>query len=333
MKITPRLLPPIHRVAIAALFVALSSPAFADQDFTPTQGDQPHQPLELNLSQGMVFTQTMQQQTTVGQQVMGQQMQMQQEMTGVLVNEVEQVDDAGRATIAATFHRAALKIDAGPGAALEHDTAADNDPNNPLAMLDGLVGQRITYSIDPQGRVGDVEGIDAMLEAMLEAGGDVPPAQRQQVMDMLGEHYGEEAFIEQLTHQRIYPQQPVGQGARWRQQMTVAQPTEMALDRRFTLQERGDDAAVLELEGTLELAEDAEPIDTGQALIQLELSGEEEGRIELDATTGLINRLESRTTIQGPLNVQMQNAEAPPIEGEMSITTQNTITTTEGRPD
>ncbi len=334
MNKTSRLSPLPHRVAVATLVVAPVSIAHAE-DFTPSQGEEPRQALELNLSEGQVFTQNIEERTEMGQHVMGQQMDMEQRMTKVIVHEVQSVDGEGQATVEMTYDRAALHIDGGPGMALEYDTAEDNAEPSPLAPLDGLIGQSITYTVDRQGNVDEVDGIDGLLESMVDAAGEMPAEQRGQVMGMLQEHFGEEAIREQFMHHRVYPEEPVGEGARWQIDAGLEQPVPIAVDHRFTLRERGEEHTVLDLESKLELGDDAEPIQSGPARIQLNLSGEAEGTLHLDAESGIVRELETTTELEGPIDVQMeqQDQQMPPIEGEMSFTTRTTINATDGRPD
>jgi hypothetical protein len=169
------------------------------------------------------------------------------------------------------------------------------DSDNPPAEIppgaqafSALVGNGFSMLITPQGRVLEVEGLEAMYEQMLQAIDLPDAAAEQQFRQTLEQQFGEEALKQQMNGASFeFPPEPIGIGESWTTttELTVLMP--MVIESKYTLRSVEGGLAELELSSTVNSSANAGPVDFGTFQIEYSVSGEQQGAVQVDLASGM----------------------------------------------
>jgi len=187
------------------------------------------------------------------------------------------------------------------------------DSDNPPAEVPpgaqafaALVGSGFSMLITPQGKVLEVEGLEAMYAQMLQAI-DFPDAAAEQTFrQTLEQQFGEEALKQQMNGASFeFPLEPIGIGESWTTttELTVLMP--MVIESKYTLRSVEGGLAELELNSTVNSSANAGPVDFGTVQIEYSVSGEQQGIVQVDLASGMTD-----SRIQQTLSGEMVMAAA-----------------------
>lgn len=201
-----------------------------------------------------------------------------------MVYDVLDVGQNGGFTIKVTY-KAVKMVQDGPGGRIDYDSS------NPPAVLPtgagglaGLLGQSIILKMDSQGKVVEIQGVDALMANLGEKTGASPAA--KMVMANLKEQFGDEAIKETYGNMVCFPDSPVGPGDSWTQKLPITKPFPMVVENVYKLSGRQNGIASLETKATLKTNEDIPPLDMGDFKMKFNLNGTIEGTVNLDENTG-----------------------------------------------
>lgn len=288
-------------LAVLAIGAAGCSQDSAEADeFVPHDGDEPRVHLRLNLTEGLSYTEHSEMHQVVKQEVGKFSMRMEQESTFVTRFEVKEIDEEGNARLEGVYERVRFRFDNDPGVAMTFDSADPDGSAPEIKHLGAMVGTKLSFTLDPQGKVTRITGITDMQQAIMEAASDRPAAEREMMRQMFEEMFSEEQLMEAFTHSPGYPDRPIGVGARWRETTEFEYGLPMKVDGRFTLS--GRDAGVTTIEGRKAISsQDREHPLPGGHTMRARLEGTGESSIEVDETTGMVLRMKSTNDIKGPV--------------------------------
>jgi hypothetical protein len=243
--------------------------------------------LRYRLQKGETYTLRMTAKQDVVQWVMGNEMEIAQTFSFAMTYKVNDVDEEDVAEIEVTFSSVKFKMEQ-QMMTLEFDS--DDPPDEipePLKAFAAMVGQSLKVKMKPTGAVVAVEGIEEMMENVLDAV-DLPnDAAKEQAMQMFDQFFGEDSLTSMLEGMtRIYPDDPVAAGESWTTQMDAKIGFPMRLKNTYKLKERKDNVATLEMVTTIEPDEDAEPMTIGDIEMVFDLSGTQKGTMKVDELTG-----------------------------------------------
>ena len=169
------------------------------------------------------------------------------------------------------------------------------DSDNPPAEVPpgaqafaALVGSGFSMLITPQGKVLEVEGLEAMYAQMLQAIDFPDAAAEQQFRQTLEQQFGEEALKQQMSGASFeFPPEPIGIGESWTTttELTVLMP--MMIESKYTLRSVEGGLAELELSSTVNSSANAGPVDFGTVQIEYSVSGEQQGIVQVDLASGM----------------------------------------------
>lgn len=295
--------------ALIVLLGMLSS-ATADEQIT----------LELNLEPGQSITVEMLTRQDIDQTVQGQALNMDQTIGLTSLYEVlDRPSASGGYWMRMTYTHCRFKQTGQMG---EIDFDSDRDEGEVPLMargFSGLVGQSLVIEFKPDGEVVTVEGIEVMLEKMIDAM-DLPegPAKdaARQVME---EQFNPESLKQMMAMSAgVYPGKPVGLGDAWDDQQSLAGMVPMTVDSRYTLAGFDDQTASLDVSGQISPQLDAEAFKIDQAQMMTKMDGTQTGKVVLDRQTGWVKSSEMTQNIQGQMTVTPPDAD--PVKIDMVIT-------------
>ncbi|HUT12734.1 MAG TPA: DUF6263 family protein [Thermoguttaceae bacterium] len=220
--------------------------------------------------------------------------------------DVQDVDAEGTGKVRVTYHAVTFEQDNPLEGKIAFDSASPPEKPHPLTMgLAGLVGQSFTMTLTSKGKVTSVEGVDAMLANVLESIDAPVPGLKQVMKEKMKQQFGDEALKKVMENMMaIYPDGPVAVGDTWSNRIDVATGFAMSIENTFTLKALEDDVAIVMMESKVRPNPDAEAIDMGIMKMRYELSGTQQGEMELDLKTGWPKRQELTQDLSGTVHVE-----------------------------
>ena len=230
--------------------------------------------------------------------------------------DVEEVEANEDARIKYTYRWAKFRQRMPTGEETSYDSSKKVSPVPPAAQgFAAMLGEGFSIKITPQGRVKLVEGLKTMRNNIVKK---LPYQGRTKelMIEALKQYLSEEGIKETTeSSMAIYPDKPVGIGDSWNKTVVLSQGLSMIVEHKWTLKERNNGLAAIEVDSTIRPDPQAKPMDMGAAKVRYALSGKQRGRIEMQESTGQIIRSEINQQMSG----QMQMTGAGGQSQEMSI--------------
>jgi hypothetical protein len=243
--------------------------------------------LRLNLEAGESYRLRMITDQKVSQTIQGQQQDLTQTVGIGYTFDVGEVKSDGSMLATVTYEWVRFE-QKGPAGEILYDSANPPDRIDPSAAgYPALLGQSFTMELSPEGQVKDLWGVDDMLAGILGAL-DLPPGGMRDTLEQsFRSQFGEQSMKENMENMMaIYPADPVDIGDTWTKKVVVATGFPMILENSWTLKSRQDGVATIAVFSKVEPNPDAPPLEIGPIKISYELSGEQQGTMELDEGTG-----------------------------------------------
>ena len=245
--------------------------------------------LKLRLQEGKTYTLRMVNDQKMINTVQGREMEMSQKMSTEFTFDVQNVDEAGDATVEVNFQAVSAEME-GPMGKISYDSANPTEVTHPMVKaLAAMAGQSYTVVLSEKGEVKKVEGMKEIMARVIESL-DLPDGQAKEMMEKQFENmFGDQATVEMMGQWfSMIPDQPVSVGDSWSK--TVFETTRMPviIENKWTLKERKAGVAVVDMESEIKSNLDAEPMDMGPVKLTMDISGEQSGTYELDESTGWI---------------------------------------------
>jgi hypothetical protein len=116
-----------------------------------------------------------------------------------------------------------------------------------------------------------------------------------------------EEGIKELTESSmaIYPDKPVGIGDSWRKTVALTQGAAMTVENEFILKDRKNGVSFIEVRSNIKSNPKAEPIVMGSTKVSYELSGKQQGLIEIEESTGRLIRSKTNQEASGHIKVEV----------------------------
>lgn len=206
-----------------------------------------------------------------------------QEVTMVNDFAVQSATDSTR-KLDVSYDRVAMKTDA-MGQQLTYDSRDPATKSSPLALMGGLVGKHFTVGVTDAGRVTSVEGVDQLVNSLVDPANPNAVAMRAQMTQTLNDK-SLKSMMEQSFN--IYPTHPVRPGDTWTKATSVAMgPTTMSANTTYKLASVHNGVAHLDVNSKL----------AGQGAVSL--SGTQTGTMDVDVATGLLTSSQLKQNLSG----------------------------------
>lgn len=256
-------------------------------------------------------------QTIPGQQGQQQTMTINQKTGNSNIYTVEDVQPDSTLVLKITHDGILFKMENPMGETMEYDSADTSTAVGPLLpIFDAIVGQSFTVTMTSDGHVKGIQGADALLGRIQGKVNELPDVQtRAAIESNLKAQYSEEALKTNTGNSfDMYPDKPVGIGDTWQKRTTMNQGFPMIIDTIYTLKERKDGIATIDVFAMIQTNRDASPTQMGNMNLQYNMSGSITGLMEMQESTGWPIRSNQSLRLTGSITVQ-----SPEMQQPMSI--------------
>jgi len=248
---------------------------------------------QLNFAKGKSRYMDMTATTNYAEIFRGRQRNMKQSQTLGIIIDITEVNPDGSAWLNYSFDRVVVEVQDITGR-IKYDSSIDAEkPQDPqLQIFAALSGQGLAVKMTPRGLVVEIKGLDEFFHTIF-AKIDLSPEDKQQIKETFGGQ-----IIKQMTEGAlaILPDQPVTIGETWTQKAILTQSYPMAIENTYTLKDRKNGVAIINIAADIKTEEKATRQMLG-AKVEYAFTGQKRGTIELDEKTGWIKSKTVTTNI------------------------------------
>jgi|GEM_PF-5467148 len=185
-------------------------------------------------------------------------------------------------------------------------TESGQEPTDPAEqMLRRLKGNFVLITLDHKGVVLAVQGYKELADQILGGVNVMNPsdrqAMRQQLMNMFGE-----GFVKSISNEGLglLPDSAVFVGGGWSKKINQSAGLNFSILGQYTLSSVENDIASIDVSG--QINEKDSGANLFGSVVNLNLTGKEEGRYHADAKTGMLRDGESDIDLKGTVEVQLR---------------------------
>ena len=214
------------------------------------------------------------------------------QMTAIVYRfDVKEVDETGVALVEWTQDSVRFSQDGLMGH-IEYDSSDTAAVRHPLTRgYAAMVERSFTARMAPTGTVSDVQGFSEVLDELMTEMALPEGPEAETLRESLRSQLGDEAMADMLTGAlAIYPPRPVGVGDSWSRRVEISTGFPVITENTWTLRERRDGIAVVDVVSKVSANPDAPPLRMGPLSMRIDLSGKQSGTIEIDEASGWIVR-------------------------------------------
>jgi hypothetical protein len=228
--------------------------------------------------------------------------------------DVKSVDPNGNALERYTYKWVKL-MQTAAGGKVVYDSSDKGSPVPPVAQgFAALLDEGFSLKTTPQGKVEKVIGLQTLRDNVERK---LPEGPMKEALKLGLKQFISEEGIKEMTQSSlaIYPDKPVGIGDSWKNTLTLTQGASMTLENEWTLKDRKNGISFIEVKSNLKSNPKAKPMKMGSAKVSYDMSGKQQGTIELEESTGRLIRSRINQDISGQIKVEIpgQQTQQPPI--------------------
>lgn len=250
--------------------------------------------LKLNLEEGKSYNIKMVSDQDISQTTQGQEMNIRQKIGMEYTYHVKEIDYYGDMLIDIAYDSVSFEQESANGK-VKYDSSDPSQEVLPAALgFAALEGQSFSIKVSPEGKVKNVTGIDSIMQNIMKKI-NLPEGQvKEQIKKALKKQIGKETLKDQLEQMMdVYPEGPVSIGDSWSKRMVLkqgmSQGMSMIVNNTWTLKERSNGIAYIDVVSDISSPPSAEPIQSGPVKVSyVDISGRQEGEIQMDEDNGWI---------------------------------------------
>jgi len=240
--------------------------------------------------------------------------------------DVEDVNTNGDMLVKWTYKLVQFKQES-PAGVMEYDSSSkDSHPNAQARPVAALLGESFWVKLTPRGRVRQIKGLEPMYANIAKKLPQGPI--NQQMLNSLKQQFAQETLKEMIeVGTAIYPNRAVGVGDSWGNKSAVSQGFPMVVQNKWVLKHREGGKATIEVSGAIKPNPKAKPMELGSTKIVYEISGKQNGQIELEESTGRIINSSIKQVLAGEMKMAGSGGEGgiPEMNIMMDIETVTTM--------
>ncbi len=258
--------------------------------------------LQLNFKPGDRYLYT----TEVKQNVNSFGMQMEQSMLMEMIYRVTATEGQHK-KLEITYEHVAMKM--GPN---EYDSRRDSASNSDLAFVKNLIGKSFSLTLAPDGDITQVEGLENLVQSIAGTDKTTKAEIESQFSDTAIKLMMQNSFD-------LYPGKPVKAGEHWtkRSRMGFSGIT-VNVENTYTLVSVTDGKAQIKVSSIMQLPLTKMDVQGGQVAMEIEMTGNQDGSIQVDVESGQILLGNTSQHIKGNINVAGQSMPLT-IDGDIKI--------------
>ena len=273
---------------------------------------------ELKLSKGQKYYVQNVTEQQIFQAVMGQPQSMEQTI-GIGVDlDVNDVDGSGNMLVYHKYSWIQFR-QKGPVGEIVYDSAK-KDVRVPAGAegFAALVGEGYLMKLTPRGRVVEVKGAERMAANVRRK---LPPGRTgDQMMKPLGRYFTEKAIKEGTeASMGIYPDKPVGVGDSWNTKIVLSQGFAVIVESEWAVKGRKEGVATVGIVSTIKPNPKAEPLDMGVMKMSYQLSGKQDGTMQLQESTGMVLSSKMDQEISGEVKMVIASGDPGRTAGQETV--------------
>ena len=262
----------------------------------------------------------------INQVIMGNAVDMTQKMGMRLRNDVVDVNDRGY-EIKITYERVSISQQ-GPMGAQGYDSDATSDPDtiNPMFLgFAAMVDMNLIVKMDRLGKVYEIEGTEAMLDAMIAKYADqgIPT---DEMREMLEVQFNDESMQHEMERlMTVFPEHALKIGDSWTHSgtgQTAMFP--MSMDNTYTLIEEKNGKLKIDIDSDIKSADLDPAAQQGMNMI-VEINGSQTGTLLLDQATGIPDQFDFNQSINGQITMDDPTGGDTPMTWPITMETSNTL--------
>jgi len=203
--------------------------------------------------------------------------------------DVSNIDANGNAQVTYTYKWIQIGVKGATGDKVYDSSKKDSSISPELQWFAPLLEESFSLTITPEGRISEIKGLDKVRTNVRQK---LPQGPMQELaMSSLNQWLDDQTLREGIENSMaIYPDKPVGIGDSWSRNVTYSSGSAMILENKWTLKERKNGVAVIEVVSTIKPNPEAKPVEMGSPGMtsSSEFTGNQQGLIEMQESTGLI---------------------------------------------
>lgn len=270
--------------------------------------------LKLKLDEGEAYVQKLVQETTTTQTMMGQQVTVKQDLKSTIVYRVVEKLEDGSMNMEFEYTKIRTENES-PQGVMVYDSEDPPETLSPqMKPFAAMLGKTVTFNLAPDGEVTDMQGMDAIMDDIVDAMAGEAGANEEEMREQLKGQFGD-GMMRQTIEQSFqwYPEGPVSGGDTWSRQMAVKAGLTLIMNTDYTLKALQNGNALIDISGTFKSDPDAEPMRMGPMEMRYDLSGQQEGDMVVDVDDGITGKTTLKQSASGMMNMKSggQNMEVP----------------------
>ncbi len=181
-------------------------------------------------------------------------------------------------------------------------------------VLGAIVGQSLTAVITTDGHVKEIKGIDTLWARIQGKINELPEnAGRAGIETNLRAQYSGEGLKQNIENSfDMYPDKPISIGDTWQRRTVMSnQAFPMIVDTIYTLKERKNGIAVIDIFAMIQPNREASPTEMGDMKLQYNISGSVTGSLEMQESTGWPVRSNQTLKLTGSVIIQSPQMQQP----------------------
>ena len=270
--------------------------------------------IELNLKTGEIYSQSNKSNSTILQNIGGQNMEIKIEVQGKWGFQVLGIEK-DIYTLEVKYQSLSMNMQMPQGSMEFSSEKKDIDPAS--AVLGALVEKPFKVKMSKTGKITEISGIEELFTNATSALGQMDDMQKKQILDQVVQSYGNKAFQANMeTTTAIFPEEKVAKGDSWKLTTKLESNITADIETVYTLEDVVADAYVITGKSELKAVNSDEFKQMGGMEMKQNLtSGSMTSTLKLDKTTGWIK--EGETTQEMDMDLILKDS--PQVPGGMTI--------------
>lgn len=275
--------------------------------------------LVLNLEVGNTYYTKSVTAGTINQEVMGQSIKIDMEVTAEMSFAVTgKSDEAFDLDVTYTSMVMDMKM---PQANMTFSSKTP-DAQDPLSgMLSKMTEQAFQLKLSNKGEVLEVKNLDVLMNSAIGAIGDLPEAQKQQLQKQLSDSYGMGAFKGNIgTMLSIFPDHKVKVGDSWNSSLNLESGMTLNVDMTYTYKGEEGGYYLIAGEGAMSTPENGSSIEANGMQMSFEMKGDMTSDLKIDKKTGWVMSGTTKQSFEGKISMAGNDQMPEGMEIPMSMT-------------
>lgn len=278
-----------------------------------TQAEAKKVKLQYQLKAGDEFKYEISMKQETAQEVMGQSQSSTTDIATTYHFKVTGVSATGDMLMQAALVGYAMSTTS-PAGEMKYDSAKDTVVPAFANLSTASINQFYSFTLSPLGKISDIKAPEGLVEKINKIVAEMGDGQMG-MGDMAGDAAGPEGFRKTLEGFLItFPEGGAEAKKPWETESKINQMVSLKVLAKYELVKATKETNEIKLSGTISQDADAPPMEIQGMNMTFQLLGAKDGKMMLDAVTGLVQSVDAVTSISGNISI-----DSPQLPSPMSI--------------